>query len=282
MRTIYIDILLCINLIINFFLLSSAAFYTHTPISLKRLMLGASVGAVGALTILLPVMPIILSMAIKMAVGGLTLFAAFGKMTAKQFIKLYAVFLTATFFFGGAAAAMWFCFTPQRLVIKNSVIYIDISPVILIISSAVCYGVFRLFHMISGIYKPQDTVCILTLKRGSNIVRTPAMIDTGNNLTEPFSQCPVIVISRETAKEVTPDAIYEYETVTTLEYRTEIEGVRFVPFTSVGGKGILPCFKAEEVYINDAPCKKTVYVALCGDERLKGGFKALVPCEIIP
>lgn len=282
MQTIYIDILLCINLIINFLLLSSASFYTHTPVSLKRLMVGASVGAVGALTILLPDMPILLSAAVKTAVGGLTLFAAFGKMPAKQFIKLYAVFLTATFFFGGAAAALWFFFTPQRLVIKNSVVYLDISPVMLIISSAVCYGAFRLFHMISGIYKPTDTVCILTLKHGENSVRTAAKIDTGNNLTEPFSQCPVIVIGRETAKAVTPDALYEYETVTTLEYRTEVEGVRFVPFTSVGGKGILPCFKADEVFINDEQCRKTVYVALCEDERMTGGFKALVPCEIIP
>ncbi len=281
MQTIYIDILLCVNLIINFLLLCAASFYLHESVTVRRLLLGAAVGAAGALTILLPPLPFFLSLPVKLCIGAATVFSAFGRRGKRRLLKLFAAFLTATFFFGGSAAAMWFLFTPKDLVLRNGVVYLNISPVMLILSTVVCYGAFRLFMTVSGRHKSDCSVCILTIKSGTNAVRVPARIDTGNTLCEPFSQCPVIVIGRETARAVTPQALIEYETVTTLRYRTEVGGVRFVPFSSVGGRGILPCFKADEVFINDVPCQKCVYIALCGEEDILGGLRALVPCELL-
>ncbi len=281
LQTIYIDILLCINLVINFLLLSAAAFYLHEDVTLIRLIAGAAFGALCSLEILLPVMPLPIDTAAKLLIGAATVFAAFGRRGLPTFAKLCAIFLAATFFFGGLMAAVWFLFTPRSLVIKNSVVYLNISPLMLILLSAVCYGAFRLFFVISGRYKPHDTFCTLTLGRGDRFVTVKAKIDTGNSLCEPFSQCPVIVIGRACAESITPPEIAEYETVTTLQYRTEISGVRFVPFSSVGGRGILPCFKAEKIFIDDLPCTKSVYIALCDDGDITGDFSALVPCEII-
>ncbi|MBQ2152469.1 MAG: sigma-E processing peptidase SpoIIGA, partial [Clostridia bacterium] len=48
-QTVYIDILICVNLIINYLILSAASFYTHTEISVKRLITGSVVGAVCSL-----------------------------------------------------------------------------------------------------------------------------------------------------------------------------------------------------------------------------------------
>lgn len=282
MQTIYIDVLLCVDLIINYLLLSAAAFCTHSEVTIKRLMLGAGVGALCSLTILLPELPFIASAALKAAVGAATVSAAFAPRSRRELLRLYAVFLTATFFFGGAIFAAWYLFTPKNVMLRNGVVYLGISPVMLITLSAVCYGIFRLFHIVTGTYKVEDTVCMLTLKNGTQSIRVPAKIDTGNDLHEPFSQCPVVVIGRKTAEAIVPAELAEYETVTTLKYRTEISGVRFVPFTSVGGSGILPCFRASETFINDLPCQKRVYIALCSDERILGGFKALVPNELIP
>ena len=54
MQTVYIDVLLCVNLIINYLPLSAVGFYTHTKVTIRRLLSGAGVGAVCSLTILLP------------------------------------------------------------------------------------------------------------------------------------------------------------------------------------------------------------------------------------
>lgn len=281
MQTIYIDVLLCVNLVINYLLLSAVSFYTHTQVRMRRLLLGSAIGALCSLVMLLPVIPFALNMIIKIIVGGLTVLGAFGRKRISEFIKLYAVFLTATFFFGGIVIALWFLFTPKNLLIKNSVVYLNISPVILIIYSAICYCAFRLINTLAGRHRVNDTFCVLTIVKGGNALRVTAKIDTGNTLVEPFSQAPVIVIGRNTARCITPAEIYEYETVTTLNYRTSINSVRFVPFTAVGGSGILPCFKAERIYINDIPCDKIVYIALCKDDYIKGDFQAILPYEII-
>lgn len=281
MHTIYVDILLCVNLVINYLLLSAVSFYTHTHIRLRRILLGSFVGALCSLVILLPVIPFVFNMIIKFCVGGITVFTAFGRKKIGDFIKLYATFLIATFFFGGIVIALWFLFTPKNLIIKNSIIYLNISPLTLIFYSVICYCAFRLVNTIAGKHKTKDTFCVLTIKNKQNAVRVNAKIDTGNTLTEPFSQCPVVVIGRKTAESITPIEVKEYETVTTLKYRTSINNVRFVPFTSVGGGGILPCFKAERIYLNDVECDKTVYIALCNDDYIQGNFQAIIPYEII-
>ncbi len=243
-RVIYIDVLLCINLVINFLLLSATAFYLHEKPSVLRLILGAFVGALGSLAILLPVLPFVLNFTIKAAVGSVTVLTAFGRRRLKDFAKLFAVFLTATFFFGGAAAAMWFMFTPRSLVIKNSVVYLSIPPIMLIILSILCYFLFRAVYSFSGQIRVKQEMCVLTVTTCAGRLRTIGKIDTGNSLKEPFSQCPVIVMTRK-----------------------------------VGGRGILPCFRADEVLINDRPCRECIYIALCADDRL-GDYKALVPSAI--
>ncbi len=280
-QTIYIDILLCVNLVINYLLLSCASFYTHTDIKIRRLILGSAVGALCSLSILLPEIPFLANMLLKVAVGGVTVFSAFGKKRPKEFIKLFAVFLTATFFFCGIVIALWFLFTPKNLIIKNSVVYLQISPTALMIYSIICYLAFRIFNTISGRHEVVSTRCILTVGNNNGFVRVTAKIDTGNSLKEPFSQCPVIVIGRKTAQPVTPREILEYETVTTLNYRTSVNNIRFVPFTAIGGGGIMPCFKAEKVFLNDIPCDKTVYIALCNDSFITGDFQAIIPYEIV-
>jgi len=281
LQTVYIDILICVNLIINYLLLSAAAFYTHCEISVKRLILGSAVGAVCSLCILLPVLPVAADILLKVLSSLITVYSAFGYKKKRTFIKLYAVFILSTFIFGGIVTALCFLFSPQNLFFKNSVVYIDISPVLLIIYSVLCYFIFKGIYHLTGNYEASDSFCILTVFNGGNILRVTAKIDTGSSLKEPFSQMPVIVIGRNTAQSITPIEIVEYETVRTLEYRKSINNIRFIPFTTVGGKGIMPCFKAEKVFVNDDPCTKSAYIALCRDDYIQGDFQAIIPYELL-
>lgn len=237
MQTIYIDVLLCVNLVINYLLLSAVSFYTHAQISIKRLLLGSAVGALCSLVMLLTVIPFALNMLIKTVVGGLTVFSAFGKKIAGVYKALCCIFNCNVFLLRNINCSMVFIHS-EKSFDKNSVIYLNISPVMLIIYSVICYCAFRLINTIAGKHRAKDTFCVLTIVNGSNALRVNAKIDTGNTLVEPFSQSPVIVIGRNTAKCITPVEVYEYETVTTLNYRTSINSVRFVPFTAVDG-GIL-------------------------------------------
>ena len=57
MQTVYVDVLLVLNWVIDYLLLRLTAHFLRLPVSRKRLVLGAGVGAFGALVILLPPLP---------------------------------------------------------------------------------------------------------------------------------------------------------------------------------------------------------------------------------
>ena len=143
------------------------------------------------------------------SVGTVTVAAAYGIKPLKSFMRLFAVFLSATFFFCGIIIALWYIFTPKNLIIKNSVIYLNISPISLIVYSLICYILFKVIYTLAGRLDTKDTVCILRVKQGFNAVRVKALIDTGSSLKEPFSQSPVIVMPKTIAASITPKEIEE-------------------------------------------------------------------------
>ena len=94
--------------------------------------------------------------------------------------------------------------------------------------------------------------------------RFPACVDTGNRLTEPFSGEPVLIASAKLVEKILP-----------------VKGYRQVSFGSVGGGGLLPCFRPDALYILSNGRRRRmpeVWIAVFPD-RLPGAFQALAPAE---
>ena len=66
MKTIYLDVLLCLNLYINYFVLRATAKLLHAKLRTGRCLLAAGVGSLFSLTILLPPMPPVYSILFKL------------------------------------------------------------------------------------------------------------------------------------------------------------------------------------------------------------------------
>lgn len=93
-----------------------------------------------------------------------------------------------------------------------------------------------------------------------------ALIDTGNRLTEPLSGQPVLIANANLLRGVLPQT-----------------GYRQVAYGSIGGKGLLHCFRPDRVYISfqghrlRAP---DTWIAPFPD-RLPGIAQALAPAEFL-
>ena len=104
---IYIDVLLVVNLYINYFLVRGTSLMLRRKVSPRRVILASAVGAVGSLLILVPDLNPILCVLIKIALGiGIT-FAAFGRQNKIDFLISSLSFLVVSFIFGGAMTALW-------------------------------------------------------------------------------------------------------------------------------------------------------------------------------
>lgn len=284
-KTVYIDILLCVNLIINYFILLAVSKFTKITPRQYRLILGGGFGALCSLIILLPEINGFINVLIKLIIAAIIVLIAFGRQSRKVFLKNMGVFFLISFCFCGIMIAFWFVFTPKGMVVNNSVVYFNISPVIMIVSSVVCYFILRLVSKLSGRETPGIEICKIRIIGNSTYAEIYGKVDTGNSLTEPFSNAPVIVADRKSVKKVIPKEIeelltYKNKAINTSSNKDLPKSIRFIPFNSVGGDGILPAFIPEEIYINNALYKGNVYIALCGDNRLTGECKAMVNPQI--
>ena len=116
---------------------------------------------------------------------------------------------------------LWYFVAPQGLLIKNSVVYFDVSPLFLLCATVACYFIIRLVQRVTGRQRPEALFCPITIQRGGQESRCTAKVDTGNTLTEPFSGFPVVVVQEEAVQAVVPQ-------------QQEQTAFRLVPYGAVG------------------------------------------------
>lgn len=279
-RTIYIDILIGTNVIINYFIILAVEKFTGFDSSIKRKIVGSVFGAICSLVIFLPEIPFFINLLLKLVISSVIILLTFGYHNIKAFIKNISLFYFISFCFCGAMLFIWFIFTPRGMVVKNSVVYFNISPIVMIITTIFCYLVIRFISKITEKQSCKMEICKIKLINNDRYCEFYGKIDTGNTLCEPFSQTPVIVVNENAVKEIAEE---EFEKLLNLsEPESTLKNkYRLIPFTSVGGKGLLPAFVPREVYINNTYCRKKVYVAVCKNNILNGEIKAMINPEII-
>ena len=112
------------------------------------------------------------------------------------------------------------------------------------------------------------------MKVGERQVNFAAKVDTCNSLREPFSNLPVIVASEEVLKPVLPQ---DFQFLIKGNEMQNFEGfkIRFIPFQTVSGEGLLPAFKPDVVKIKN-DFEKEAYIAVCSKEVLPDGTFSLI------
>ena len=113
MRTIYVDVLLGLNLFINYFLLLAVSKFLSWEGKRGRLLLASLAGAFYALTILLPELPDLLSLLLKLLVSGVIIRIAWPFRGWLPFFKAVAVFYLINFAFAGFMLAIWYFIAPD-------------------------------------------------------------------------------------------------------------------------------------------------------------------------
>ena len=221
---IYIDVLLVVNLYINYFLVRGTSLMLRRKVSPRRVILASAVGAVGSLLILVPDLNPILCVLIKIALGiGIT-FAAFGRQNKIDFLISSLSFLVVSFIFGGAMTALWNIAAPAGIFVRNGTAYFDIPIIAAALFTAALYGGFRVFRTIIDRRKPQSHA-VVRIRNGAAEVTLDGLADTGNSLRDSFTGKPVVITSIGKVAEISPPQVTNY-----LKGCSEgLEGLRLAP-----------------------------------------------------
>ena len=166
--TVYADILVVLNLIVDYFLLRLSSHILKRNISVWRIVLSALIGAASSLYIFLPEMPKAIEFIFKTSVCLIMCFTAFGYTKLKIFLRAFFVISAVSFIYGGVMIAVWYTFKPSGMIIHNSVVYFNISPVFLIAFSLLMYGVIILISKITEKSSPYSKYCDIDLVYNKN------------------------------------------------------------------------------------------------------------------
>ena len=257
MTVIYIDVLFLINSVIDYLLLLSASRLAGEPLRRGRPALGAALGGIYAVGVFCPGFLFLRRPVYKVLFAVLMLLLAYG--AGKRFLRQSLIFFLLTCAFGGAVIAIGM-FGGQGLTLGNGVIYSTMDRKIVFLSAAVCYVVvsFGLERVGKHIGKPGELwnikICLF-----EKIIDLPALLDTGNTLTDPITGQGVAVVELSAIKLLLPTKLrkilddFRDPTAAMTQLRDESWKSRFrlLPYRSVGvSSGLLLAVRSDWLEVN--------------------------------
>lgn len=265
---IYVDILIITSIYANFFLLKTTARLVHEPLRNGRCIAAAMAGSVFSLVILLPSLNNFLLLIIRIFSAALMIITAFGSKPPKQLFGIGVIFFFVCFIFAGMEYGLSVLAGGKNMLWHNSVLYVNISLLTLIISTIVSYIAVSIFrHYLDG-GNIADRKYTVTITKGGRSVSVQAVADTCNNLADVFTGKPVIICGRDSLSGIFPRE--ETEALLSEKGSRFVEGWRLIPFSTIASEGMLPIFRPDCVTVknNENGSRKSadVYVGLADSE----------------
>lgn len=230
--TVYVDVVMGLNFLVDFFLLLGTDRLCGCPTAMRRAVGAAALGGIYGGVCLLPGFAFLGNLWWRMVVLGAMCVIAFG--WHRSALRRGVLFLFLTMALGGIA------------------------------QSAYGSGIWGLLGAAAGLF----LLCAVgfrgkisggqqvpvVLRKGKNVCRLVALRDTGNTLTDPISGQSVLVVGSEIAWELLGITRQQLHSPLETMASGKIPGLRLIPYRSVGcSAGMLLAAAMDEVIVDGQP-----------------------------
>ena len=294
--TIYVDVVLIENLIMNYIILLATGLILKTKLKHLRLIIASLLGAIYSIVAYINFLEIYSNFFLKILLSVIIVYIAFNPQTMKKMWKSILIFYLTSFVFGGAAFALIYIIRPQDILIKNG-LFLGTYPLKTVILAAIVafIVIITAFTIVKTKVTKKDMFCNIEIKLNGKILKTKALIDSGNMLKEPITNTPVVVIERSLLYEYLPKEILNHlddiiggdlEKIPEEIRNQYISRLKLIPFSSLGKQnGMLIGIKPEYLKIikEEQEIKKENVILGIYNKSLtkKGEYRALMGMEFI-
>ena len=297
---IYLDILLVGNLVMNYAILWITAKITRFDTGWWRLLLGATVGSIYALTVFIPQLQGMLMWACKLVLSILMVLATFTPLPWGRFFIGLGWFYISSFAIGGVVmGTMYFMqstgYYGQLVGLTELIQNYFWNGIVsaLLITWLVGYWGVVVWH--KRMYQKKIKVPVV-IKMGNQQVIVDALLDTGNSLNDPVTGFPVTVVEYSAVQGLLPECMQLfYEKNEEADYlQLEkiakeshwISRISMVPYRSLGKKnGMMLGFKPDvlEIHFKERIVDTTkVIIAIHGGVlAVDSGYRALLHPQLV-
>lgn len=294
--TIYIDVVLIENLMMNFIILLATGLILKEKIKTIRLLLSSLVGAIYSVVSYMSILEIYSSMILKIILSIVIIYIAFNPQTMKKMWKDLLIFYLTSFVFGGAAFALIYIVKPQDILMKNG-LFLGTYPLkTILLGAIIAFGIsMTAFTVVRTKITKKDMFCEIEIELNERKIKTTAMIDTGNLLKEPITNTPVIVVEHTLLYECMPKEILnhleellggDFSKIPESIKDDYIAKLKCIPFSSLGKQnGMLLGIRADSIKIKreeKEEKKENIIVGIYNKSLTKRGeYRALIGIELI-
>ena len=294
--TIYIDIVLIENLIMNYIILFTTAVVLKIKVNHIRLILASLLVAGYSIIAYMGIIKVYSSIILKIILSVLIIYIAFNPQNIKKMCKDLLLFYLVSFVFGGAAFALIYIIKPQNILMKNGLFLGTYTLKTVMLGAIVAFCIIiGAFAIIKNKISKKDMFCEIEILINQKKIKTKAMIDTGNMLKEPITNVPVIVVEHILLYSCMPKEILnnlkeimggDFKNIPCDIQEKYISKLKLIPFSSLGKQnGMLIGIRPEYVKVitdEQEKINKNVIIGIYEKSLTKKGeYQALIGIELL-
>lgn len=294
--TIYIDIVLIENLIMNYIILFTTAVVLKIKVNHIRLISASLLGAGYSIIAYMGIIKVYSSIILKIILSVLIIYIAFNPQNIKKMCKDLLLFYLVSFVFGGAAFALIYIIKPQNILMKNGLFLGTYTLKTVMLGAVVAFCIIiGAFAIIKNKISKKDMFCEIEILINQKKIKTKAMIDTGNMLKEPITNVPVIVVEHILLYSCMPKEILnnlkeimggDFKNIPCDIQEKYISKLKLIPFSSLGKQnGMLIGIRPEYVKVitdEQEKINKNVIIGIYEKSLTKKGeYQALIGIELL-
>lgn len=264
--TVFLDIILIYNFLIDGLLLWSTAYILKLRPKWYRLAAGAALGASYTIVIFFPTLSMIFTFLSKLLLSILMVLCVFGFHRIAVFFRRLLIFYLVAFILGGGLLGTHYFLQSESEILSGIMVTHSGGVGTPITWSFIAIG-FPVLWVLSGkglkqIKEGNRRAALymqVEVEMKGQIVSCTGLLDTGNQLFEPITRIPVTIIDVTLFREHLPQTLYEYvlkheDWTTTTPFMDLddywLQRVRMIPYRSVSrGMDLLLAIRPDQVKI---------------------------------
>ncbi|WP_042159825.1 sigma-E processing peptidase SpoIIGA [Paenibacillus gorillae] len=210
---VYVDVMFLRELLVDGSLLLTTAWVRHMRASSWRVLSASAIGACYVVMMLYPQLSVLFTLLVKVSVSLLMVWVAFGFVSLQHFLRNIAAFYTVNFVAAGAIIGIHYLLMQGSGEVWRTVNFIkggmqvELKMGFIYLLAAFCIGLYiyrtvltqRRERELVQTHLAEVTICIDELEQ-----RCIGLVDTGNQLYDPLTRTPVMVVEASLWSEQLP------------------------------------------------------------------------------
>ena len=254
--TVYLDIVLLENILLNYIIILSTAILSKEKIKFLKIIFSSIIGGIFAIITYITDLSIISGIIIKIIISIIMMKIAFKECNLNRFVKILIFFYLVSFTFGGIAFMLLFFINPQNIIINENR-FVGTYPLkIAVLAGGFGFVIITIVaQIIKNKLTKNNVICELEIFYKGKNKKIKTMLDTGNLLKEPISNEDVIIVEKESLKDIVSNDILE--NISTILKGNQLDSknvysykIKIIPFSSLGNdNGLLIGFKPDYIKV---------------------------------